>query len=119
AEEVNPEDMVRPKQPLPVVYNGKIPPELFDFIVIDECHRSIYNVWRQVIEYFDAHLIGLTATPDARTFGFFKKNVVSEYSHEKAVADGVNVGNEIFTIETQVTKRGAEIKAEQQIEKRE
>jgi type I restriction enzyme R subunit len=109
AEEVSPEEMVRPKEPLPVVYNGKVPPEFFDFIIIDECHRSIYNVWRQVIEYFDAYLIGLTATPDARTFGFFKKNVVSECSHEKAVADGVNVGNEIYTIETQVTKQGARL----------
>jgi type I restriction enzyme R subunit len=119
AEEVSPENMVRPKEPLPVVYNEKIPPEFFDFIIIDECHRSIYNTWRQVIEYFDAFLIGLTATPDARTYGFFRKNVVSEYSHDQAVADGVNVGNEIFTIETQVTKQGAQLKAEQQIERRE
>lgn len=120
AEEENPaERFVRPKQPLPVVYNRKIPPEFFDFIIIDECHRSIYNIWRQVLEYFDAYLIGLTATPDARTFGFFKKNVVSEYSHEKAVADGVNVGNEIYVIETEVTKQGAKITAEQQVEKRE
>ena len=120
AEEENPaERLVRPKQPLPVVYNPKYPPEYFDFIIIDECHRSIYNIWRQVIEYFDAYLIGLTATPDARTYGFFKKNIVSEYSHEKAVADGVNVGNEIFVIDTQVTKQGTTVRAEQQIEKRE
>jgi len=119
AEEVSPEDMVRAKEPLPVVYNEKVPPEFFDFIIIDECHRSIYNTWRQVIEYFDAFLIGLTATPDDRTYGFFKKNVVSEYSREQAVADGVNVGNEIYTIETQVTKQGAQLKAEQQIERRE
>lgn len=119
AEEVSPEDMVRPKEPLPVVYNGKIPPEFFDFIIIDKCHRSIYNVWRQVIEYFDAYLIGLTATPDARTYGFFKKNIVSEYSHDQAVAYGVNVGNEVYTIETQVTKQGARLRAEQQIEKHE
>lgn len=119
AEEVSPENLVRAKAPLPVVYNKKVPPEFFDFIIIDECHRSIYNVWRQVIEYFDAYLIGLTATPDARTFGFFKKNVVSEYSHDQAVADGVNVGNEIYVIDTQVTRQGGQIKAEQQVEKRE
>jgi type I restriction enzyme, R subunit len=120
AEEANPAELlVRPKQPLPVVYNKKIPPEFFDFIIIDECHRSIYNLWRQVIEYFDAYLIGLTATPDNRTYGFFRKNVVSEYSHEKAVADGVNVGNEIYVIETERTKQGATIKASQQVEKRE
>ena len=79
AEEINPAELVQPKQPMPVVYNDKIPPEFFDFIIIDECHRSIYNLWRQVLEYFDAYLVGLTATPDSRTYGFFRKNVVSEY----------------------------------------
>jgi len=120
AEEQNPaERLVRPKTPLPVVYNAKIPPEFFDFIIIDECHRSIYNLWRQVIEYFDAYLIGLTATPDSRTYGFFHKNVVSEYNHERAVADSVNVGNEVFLIDTEITRQGARIKAESQVEKRE
>lgn len=120
AEDENPaERIVRPRQPLPVVYNAKYPPEYFDFIIIDECHRSIYNIWRQVIEYFDAFLIGLTATPDARTYGFFKKNVVSEYSHERAVGDGVNVGNEIFRIDTEITQQGTTVRAEQQVEKRE
>jgi len=120
AEEDNPaEKMVRPKEALPVVYNKKIPPEFFDFIIIDECHRSIYNLWRQVLEYFDAYLIGLTATPDNRTYGFFHKNVVSEYGHEKAVADGVNVGNEVYLIDTEITRKGAKIKAEQQVERRE
>lgn len=120
AEEDNPaEHLVRGKAPLPVVYNPKIPPEFFDFIIIDECHRSIYNLWRQVLEYFDGHLIGLTATPDNRTYGFFHKNIVSEYGHEKAVADGVNVGNEVYVIDTQITRQGAQIKAQQQVEKRE
>ncbi|CAI2717521.1 type I restriction endonuclease subunit R [Nitrospina watsonii] len=119
AEEVNPAELAQPKEPLPVVYNEKIPIEFFDFIIIDECHRSIYNLWRQVLEYFDAYLIGLTATPDNRTYGFFRKNVVSEYDHEKAVADGVNVGNEIYIIETQVTQQGGQLKADQQVQKRE
>jgi type I restriction enzyme R subunit len=120
AEEVNPaESIVRPKEPVPVVYNKKIPPEFFDFIIIDECHRSIYNLWRQVIEYFDAYLIGLTATPDNRTYGFFKKNVVSEYDHEDAVADGVNVGNEIYVIETERTQHGGTLKTDQLVERRE
>ena len=88
-------------------------------VVIDECHRSIYNLWRQVVEYFDAFLMGLTATPDNRTYGFFQKNVVSEYTHEEAVADKVNVGNEIYFIETRVTQSGETIKAEQLVEKRE
>ena len=119
AEQINPAEMVQPKQPMPVVYNGKIPPEFFDFIIIDECHRSIYNLWRQVLEYFDAYLIGLTATPDNRTYGFFRKNVVSEYSHEQAVADGVNVGNEIYVIDTEKSKHGGQLRANQQVEKRE
>ena len=119
-EEQNPaEQFTRPKEPLPVVYNPKIPPEFFDVIIIDECHRSIYNLWRQVLEYFDAYLVGLTATPDNRTYGFFNKNVVSEYDHEKAVADGVNVGNEIFVIETEKTQQGGKITARQQVERRE
>ena len=119
AEQINPAEMVQPKQPMPVVYNGKIPPEFFDFIIIDECHRSIYNLWRQVLEYFDAYLIGLTATPDNRTYGFFRKNVVSEYTHEQAVADGVNVGNEIYVIDTEKTKHGGQLTADQWVEKRE
>ncbi len=119
-EESNPaEQITRPKEPLPVVYNEKIPPEFFDVIIIDECHRSIYNLWRQVLDYFDAYLVGLTATPDNRTYGFFNKNVVSEYDHEKAVADGVNVGNEIFIIETEKTTQGGKIEAKQLVQKRE
>ena len=78
-------------EPLPVVYNPNIPIESFDFIIIDECHRSIYNLWRQVLEYFDAFLIGLTATPSPHTIGFFGGNLVQDYSHERAVADGVHL----------------------------
>ncbi|MDP2737964.1 MAG: type I restriction-modification enzyme R subunit C-terminal domain-containing protein [Pseudorhodobacter sp.] len=120
AEDENPAERIQlRKEPLPVIYNAKLPPEFFDVVIIDECHRSIYNLWRQVIEYFDSFLIGLTATPDNRTYGFFQKNVVSEYTHEKAVADGVNVGNEVYLIETQVSQAGARIEAKQLVEKRE
>jgi len=119
-EDINPAELLtRPRQPLPVLYNPKVPLEFFDFIFIDECHRSIYNLWQQVLDYLDSFLIGLTATPDNRTFGFFKKNVVSEYTHDKAVADGVNVGNEIYLINTAITQSGAKIPANQLIEKRE
>ena len=118
AEEENPAEIIGPKKPLPVVYSEQIPIEFFDFIVIDECHRSIYNLWQQVLDYFDSFLVGLTATPDKRTFGFFKENVVSEYSHEEAVADGVNVGHDVFVIETEITKEGSKIAAKQYIEKR-
>ena len=119
-EEINPaEQMTRPKKPLPVIYNEQIPPEFFDVIVIDECHRSIYNTWRQVLDYFDAFQIGLTATPDNRTLGYFNKNLVSEYTHEQAVADGVNVGNEIYLIGTAITLAGAKLKKGLLVEKRE
>ncbi|MCD4747742.1 MAG: DEAD/DEAH box helicase family protein [Thermoanaerobaculales bacterium] len=101
-----------PKEPLPVIYNKPIPPEYFDVIVIDECHRSIYSLWRQVIEYFDAYLFGLTSTPAKHTFGFFNQNLVMEYSHEEAVADGVNVDFEIYRIRTKITDEGATIEAE-------
>ena len=97
------------KAPKEVVYNAKYPPEFFDCIIVDECHRSIYNVWSQVLEYFDAFIVGLTATPDKRTFGFFKENVVSEYPREQAIIDGVNVGEDVFVIETQVGKSGGHL----------
>ena len=97
------------KEPLPVVYNAHIPPETFDFIVIDECHRSIYNLWRQVLEYFDAFLIGLTATPTKQTIGFFENNLVMEYGHEQACADGVNVGFDVYRIRTKISEEGGKL----------
>ncbi|HOH84100.1 MAG TPA: type I restriction-modification enzyme R subunit C-terminal domain-containing protein [Bacteroidales bacterium] len=110
AEETNPGEFLWEKrEPVPVGYNAKVPIEFFDFVVIDECHRSIYNLWKQVLEYFDAFLIGLTATPDNRTFGFFNQNIVSEYTHEQAVIDGVNVGFNVYLIETVISKRGGVI----------
>ena len=110
AEDENPgERKSTRKEPFPVAYNEKVPIEHFDLIIIDECHRSIYNLWRQVLDYFDAFLVGLTATPDARTYAFFNQNVVSEYTHEDAVADGVNVQGEIYVIETEVTQNGGTV----------
>ena len=105
------DDGTAPKEPLPVVYSSVYPPEYFDVIFIDECHRSIYSIWRQVLEYFDASLIGLTATPAKHTYGFFNKNLVMEYSHERAVADGVNVQFFVYKIRTKITKEGATIEA--------
>ena len=109
---------LKDEKPKEVVYNSTIPIEFFDIIIIDECHRSIYNLWKQVLDYFDAFLVGLTATPDKRTFGFFNENVVSEYSHEEAIADGVNVGYDIFTIETEITKKGAKLVAKAYVDYR-
>jgi len=120
AEEANPAEIRwEGRQPLPVGYNPKLPIEFFDFIVIDECHRSIYNLWKQVLDYFDAFLIGLTATPDNRTFGFFNQNIVSEYTHEQAVTDGVNVGSDVYIIDTEITKKGGNIWKGQYVDRRE
>ncbi|KKO20617.1 MAG: deoxyribonuclease [Candidatus Brocadia fulgida] len=108
AEEENPNERSwQPKEVPPVEYNEKLPVEFFDVVVIDECHRSIYNLWKQVLEYFDVFQVGLTATPDQRTVAYFDQNLVSEYSHEIAVADGVNVGYDVFLIDTRVTQQGA------------
>lgn len=119
AEEENPNEKWQPKEVPPVEYNQKLPIEFFDFIVIDECHRSIYNLWKQVLEYFDAFEVGLTATPDKRTVAYFDQNLVSEYSHEMAVADGVNVGYNIYIIDTQITQQGATLWKGEYIEHRE
>jgi type I restriction enzyme R subunit len=100
------------KEPLPVAYSAAVPPEAFDVVIVDECHRSIYNLWRQVLEYFDAFLIGLTATPTKQTIGFFGGNLVMEYPHEQAVADGVNVGFDVYRIQTKIGTQGATIEAE-------
>lgn len=93
----------------PLGYNPAVPIETFDFIVTDECHRSIYGLWRQVLEYFDAYLIGLTATPSKHTLGFFNRNLVAEYPYERSVADGVNVGYEIYRIRTRVSEEGGTV----------
>jgi len=103
------------KEPMPVTYNPAYPPETFDVVFVDECHRSIYTLWRQVLEYFsmpdggEAFLVGLTATPARHTFGFFNQNLVMEYPHEQAVADGVNVDFEVYRIRTRITEQGSTI----------
>ena len=97
--------------PKEIRYNANFPIEYYDFIVVDECHRSIYNLWRGVLEYFDAFLIGLTATPSKQTFGFFNQNLVMEYSRQRAVADGVNVDGEVYRIRTQITEQGSNVEA--------
>ena len=117
AEEENPnenswlQNKIAKNKAVPVEYTPKVPIEQFDFIVIDEAHRSIYNLWKQVLDYFDAFLIGLTATPDKRTFGFFNENVVSQYTYEESVTDGVNVPYDVYTIETEISQQGAVIEA--------
>jgi type I restriction enzyme R subunit len=97
-----------PKQ---VTYSPVLPPETFDFLIVDECHRSIYGSWRQVLEYFDAFTIGLTATPSVHTLGYFGKNLVSEYPYERSVIDKVNVPFEVFRIRTEIGERGGHVPA--------
>jgi type I restriction enzyme R subunit len=106
-------------EPVEVGYNADLPPEAFDLIVVDECHRSIYGKWRAVLEYFDANLVGLTATPVKQTFGFFFQNLVSEYPYEQAVADGVNVDFDVFRIRTELGENGGTIPAETVVPMRE
>lgn len=112
--EISPEG----EKPIEVSYNSSIPIEFFDFIVTDECHRSIYHLWRQVLEYFDSFIIGLTATPSKQTLGFFNQNLVMEYGHDRAVADGVNVGYDVYRIATKITRHGSKVEAGYYVDKR-
>ncbi len=106
------------ERPKDVAYNPNLPIETFDFVITDECHRSIYHLWRQVLEYFDAFIIGLTATPSKQTFGFFNQNLVMEYNHERAVADGVNVGYDVYRIKTEITDKGGKVEAGYYVDRR-
>lgn len=105
-------------KPVDVAYNAAVPIETFDVIITDECHRSIYNLWRQVLEYFDAFIVGLTATPGRQTLGFFNQNLVMEYGHDRAVADGVNVAYDVYRINTRITGGGGKVEAGYYVDKR-
>ncbi len=94
-----------------VSYNPAIPIESFDLVITDECHRSIYGTWRQVLDYFDAFIVGLTATPSLHTLAFFGRNLVAQYPYERSVVDGVNVQFEIFRIRTEIGERGSTVEA--------
>jgi type I restriction enzyme, R subunit len=100
-----------PDAPVTVSYNKAFPPETFDLVIVDEAHRSIYGVWQGVLDYFDAHVVGLTATPGKQTFGFFRQNLVSEYTYPQSVADGVNVDFDLYRIKTQISDQGSSIEA--------
>ena len=104
-------DQIEPDRPVDVTYNPAIPIETFDVVIVDECHRSIFGVWRQVVEYFDALLIGLTATPNKQALGFFAQNLVIQYDHTAAVADQVNVDFDVYRIATQITEQGSTVEA--------
>ena len=95
-----------------VELNGKLllPPDFFDLIIVDECHRSIYGRWRKVLEYFkEARIIGLTATPGDETMAFFNNNRVVNYTLEKSIVDEINVDCRVYRIRTSATENGGEI----------
>lgn len=106
------------EQRVEAIYNPKIPIDTFDIIIVDECHRSIYGKWRHVLEYFDAFIIGLTATPYRQTLAFFDHNLVYEYRHEQAIEDNVNVGYYVYRIKTEITQRGSNLEAGSYIARR-
>lgn len=85
----------------------KLPPDYFQLIIVDECHRSIYGKWRAVLDYFSgAHVLGLTATPTPEAYAFFNNNIVEKYTYDDSVVDGVNVPARVYRIKTQVTEHG-------------
>lgn len=87
-----------------------LPPDYFQFIVIDECHRSIYGKWKAVLDYFkDAKILGLTATPTPEAYAFFDNNIVEKYTYDESVVDGVNVPARVYPILTSVTVHGGTI----------
>ena len=104
-------DRFVPDAPVTVAYNPDLPPETFDLVIVDEAHRSIYGVWRGVLDYFDAHVVGLTATPGKQTFGFFEQNLVSEYTYPQSVVDNVNVDFDLYRIRTEISEQGSVIEA--------
>ena len=89
----------------------KLPPDYFQLIIVDECHRSIYGKWRAVLDYFSgAHVLGLTATPTPEAYAFFNNNIIEEYTYDDSVVDGVNVPSRVYRIKTKVTEHGGAIK---------
>ncbi len=87
-----------------------LPPDYFQLIIVDECHRSIYGKWRAVLDYFDAHVLGLTATPTPEAYAFFNNNIIENYTFDDSVVDGVNVPGRVYRIKTEVTEHGGAIR---------
>ena len=88
----------------------KLPSDYFQFIIVDECHRSIYGKWKAVLDYFsDAKILGLTATPTPEAYSFFNNNIIKMYTYDDSVVDGVNVPARTYRIMTDVTEHGGTI----------
>lgn len=97
--------------------NPTLPPDFFDLIIIDECHRSIYSDWQKVLTYFNrARLVGMTATPIPETLAFFDNNRVANYTYEQSVLDDVNVSFRIYRIKTELTEEGGTIETGDKLE---
>ncbi|OAV72247.1 Type-1 restriction enzyme R protein [Bacteroidales bacterium Barb4] len=96
--------------------NILLPPDFFDVIIVDECHRSIYGRWQQVLKYFNqARIIGLTATPAPETLAFFNNNLIVNYTLEKSIADGINVNFRVYRIKTKVSSEGGTIEKDDEV----
>jgi type I restriction enzyme R subunit len=88
-------------------------PAFFDLIIFDEVHRSIFNKWNEVIQYFDGRLVGLTATPadfiDRNTFLTFDcedGTPTSLYTYKEAVDDGYLVDYSLYKARTSFQRKG-------------
>jgi len=99
-------------QTLELCYN-KFTPADFDVIISDECHRSIYNKFTDVLAYFDAIQIGLTATPaefiDRDTFKFFEcdgKTPTFLFPFDDAVKEGYLVDFNVYAAQTKFQRKG-------------
>ena len=99
-------------QTLELCYN-KFTPADFDVIISDECHRSIYNKFTDVLAYFDAIQIGLTATPaefiDRDTFKFFDcdgKSPTFLYPFDDAVKEKYLVDFGVYAAQTKFQRKG-------------
>ena len=104
------DDEVYGKEMISLGENPKLPPDHFQLIIVDECHRSIYGKWKAVLDYFNkANVLGLTATPTPEAYAFFDGNIIEEYTYDESVVDGVNVPDRIYRIETKVTEHGGTI----------
>ncbi len=107
------QNQLNKKQPVPVEYSARVPIELFDFIVVDECHRSIYNLWKQVLDYFDAFIIGLTAKTDSRPLE--RKPTIALKDLLGAITMGVeeedlflSLANRLIRLQNQITEKEKE-----------
>ncbi len=90
-----------------------IPSHAFDLIIADECHRGYTskdtNVWRNVLNHFDAIKVGLTATPASHTSAYFGRPVFN-YSLQQAIGEGFLVDYDAVAINSNVLMNGAFLK---------